>query len=1369
MKGNIFKGNKVLKVILITLGYVVGFIVLLAIFAQFILEVYINSETGNKKINEIASEYIDAKIDFKKVRLHIWNDLPNIGFELDKTALTGKEFGENFTDTILTSDTLRLTINMIELLKYNNVIVKDAYMSRPIANLHVDANGKSNWDIFKSDSTPDEDTSSFSNKIHIERLFIDNLKVNYYDESTQTIASLDSTDIEISGEISSGIISIDTRLCLNAKYNDGSSQIIARAKPSEISIVGYMDNYDLLQPSKEGSYNINAKLGGLSAKLCDQASNTGINIGTINLELQTKITDSSYNLNTAKLNLLLSEYYDNDIKITNIPLNLNLKAKSDAELKRFDVDKLNVESKGLTVDVSGVIEKIDTSSWNTDVAIGVKIPDLGTAKSIIPQNYTTELELNRYKIDGSINFNGKAKGTYNDYIYPEISANLALNNISLKLDTSAQSHTADDSIYTNNLLKLVQKLDDVVKLDMETDFKYNSQNDENSYINIKHLNASVGKNQLDFNGTISNISDNQNIDATLNCNLEIEQISKILNEHKFFTEYKCRGKLSLENTKIKSSLDDLMNLDISKVYILGGINAEMLLIEKKDSSFSIFAKRASSNWGINTQKMTNADKTVLTKLPITFDTLRIKNPDMEIRASKLKFGVHTDTKDIGSHVNIEKMYAILADTKFISSKEVKMQIRMNPDKTDTLAKCITTSVILDSIIYYDPYRASSLDSTQIEFNVRSGLDTVLFNNDGEPNAFATLLETLNFMSDSTKRKSFVQELENPNKAKEYFKLSGALKTKHIKYISKYDTTAKIGIKDIDLTFAEDTFCLRNTFLRVDNSVVKINGRLEHLLPYLKDTTNTKETLKGNLNIYSKNIDIDHIRTIIYKIDSAKNIDKNLQNLKLTENDYFEGKIPKTLKASLKTHYKDSIRKNYLTKDFGEIFKERLGSMYKIFEEARIEDSEERKRNSPYFHVKGKDNNVYLPKLPIYTIIRATNDNAYYCLPSNKTTRNTKSTSSAPPPDMSIVEIPANLNISVNVKKIDTLKFEGITMNYLNGNVILRDSTLLISIKELLAPDIIEHLHLNVIYKACNKDTAQLDVGLIGTEVSLESLMNIPDVDQLVIDIDTTFHDMLVLLKGNADCELKAKTYIDKNMDPIMPSLKTTCRIDGYDLKLKDNKTFYNIARYFLFKGKEYKDISLSSIEFAIDDSKLNFYPFSLATSNHKAAISGIMNLNDNYPYDFHISLVKGFPIPLGLNVKTKETKETEGVRLNRYIVNNAANVHTLRDANHYIRNGVVKIVSTAGDTICCYKPRTILYHNNMDKKNFRKHITPRIVIKPTDIVYCNCEIVEEDENQYRLVKPLYKDDNFDRNNCDSLSKELDKELKGVKNRMEIKN
>ena len=137
MKGNIFKGNKVLKVILITLGYVVGFIVLLAIFAQFILEVYINSETGNKKINEIASEYIDAKIDFKKVRLHIWNDLPNIGFELDKTALTGKEFGENFTDTILTSDTLRLTINMIELLKYNNVIVKDLILPLRLIEKHL--------------------------------------------------------------------------------------------------------------------------------------------------------------------------------------------------------------------------------------------------------------------------------------------------------------------------------------------------------------------------------------------------------------------------------------------------------------------------------------------------------------------------------------------------------------------------------------------------------------------------------------------------------------------------------------------------------------------------------------------------------------------------------------------------------------------------------------------------------------------------------------------------------------------------------------------------------------------------------------------------------------------------------------------------------------------------------------------------------------------------------------------------------------------------------------------------------------------------------------------------------------------------------
>ena len=291
------KGKKVLAGLLIAFGSLFVILALLIAFSPLILETHINSEAGNRNINKLASEYLNAKVDFKKINLKVWKNIPYVELELINSEIISKAIKDDLTDTLLKFDTLRLSVNLKDFLDYDSIIINEAYLSHPIANTYVNADGKANWEIYESDTTPDDDTTTFAYKIRVKRLFIDNLKATYYDETSQTTASLDSTNIEMTGEITAELIDIATKLNLTATYDDGSSQIIAKAEPTTITLNGNLT---------DGEYKLDTEFGLLTAEFSDSTSNTRINVDTINIGMVAKIADSSYNLDT-KLNLLLSE------------------------------------------------------------------------------------------------------------------------------------------------------------------------------------------------------------------------------------------------------------------------------------------------------------------------------------------------------------------------------------------------------------------------------------------------------------------------------------------------------------------------------------------------------------------------------------------------------------------------------------------------------------------------------------------------------------------------------------------------------------------------------------------------------------------------------------------------------------------------------------------------------------------------------------------------------------------------------------------------------------------------------------------------------------------------------------------------------
>ncbi|MBR5984145.1 MAG: hypothetical protein IK025_10570 [Bacteroidales bacterium] len=1148
------KGRKILKGLLIAFGSLIAILVLLVAFSPLILETYINSESGNRKVNEIASDYLNAKFDLGKINIKVWKNMPNVELELINSEIISKAIKDDLTDTLLKFDTLRLSVNIMEFLKNDSIIINEAYLSHPVANVYTTADGKANWEIYESDTTPDEDTSSFDYKIRVKRLFVENLHANYYDGESNMRASLDSTDIEMTGDMDAQVMNFITKLKINAAYDDGSSYIFAKILPSEIDLNGNME---------KGEYKLSTTFGQIAAQFSDSTSCTNMVVDSIGIGALAILTDSTYDLET-KLNLLLSEYNDSTLTFNDIPLGIELKGKTNADIDEFDIDTLKIESTDIFVGASGWAENMEDSSWNTDLSLALDIPHLDNVLEMIPPNLVSELK--KYKISGSVNFNGTAKGTYKDDIYPNIDANIALNDIrAVVLEQNA-----------------------VVKLDMESDLKYSSEKQSDSYIDVKQLNARVGETYFNLKGKASNILGDPYINAKLKCNLNLDYISNLFP----IEDIVYKGQLS-SDIEARFSLANLMKMNMPKIYMLGNINIEKIMLRVPSQKFYVFGQNATADLGINSMKSRRSDRIQLSSARVKVDTVRVFSPrTIEARVSKLNIyaNVEEPINDVPHLIvagSLRGMQAIVADTMFVSGKTGRISMAIRPDTTDNLIPALRASLGLDSIVYYEPTAGAFLDSTRIVLNGLPRVRKYKRVNGERVEIDQSTRTSINIDS----LISLCTGIEDAESALRRFRFDGKIYAKAVRYMTPY-LDLKMGTRRLDVTFTDDTLHLNNLMLRMGRSLLRIDGRVDNMRrAFLRG-----RTLSADLNVKSRNLDINEILYANYIGEQKKKEDDEAKMAAKEKMEQYKGGMRSTTQQrpavsdSVRAHIADSIRKAYSKKDLSEIYNDRMGRMKALIEKAHSEE------------LANKDD----------VEIQDTTEPEYDTVP------------------MTLIEVPVNLNGKLSLK-LDTVKFAGLKMNDLNGDITIQNSTL--SIKDMKTTSNVGDLKLNAIYTCNNPDTAKAGLDLIGTNITVEDLLTaFPMIDSIL--------PMLSSFEGKLDCELSAITDLDREMEPVLPTLQTACHINGKNLVLLDGETFTTVAKYLMFKKKTKNVIDNMSVEFTIDKNILSVYPFTLSMDKYKVAVSGKMDFD--FKYFFHISVLEPKSLPnLGINVQTKEPKKNK--------------------------------------------------------------------------------------------------------------------------------
>lgn len=202
--------NRTVKIILISF---VSLLVVLLISISVLLWVVFTPERLTPIVQKQLKNYISCPAEIKDVELTFFSSFPQFALRIDGITLVNPTEGAQ-NDTLLSSAVLKATVDIREFVKNNKVIITDVLFKNLRANLFSDATGRTNFDVFISDTTA-QDSSAFENPfelIKLDKVAVENANISYIDLKSKMSAAINKLDAEMLINMKKSVID----LALNA-------------------------------------------------------------------------------------------------------------------------------------------------------------------------------------------------------------------------------------------------------------------------------------------------------------------------------------------------------------------------------------------------------------------------------------------------------------------------------------------------------------------------------------------------------------------------------------------------------------------------------------------------------------------------------------------------------------------------------------------------------------------------------------------------------------------------------------------------------------------------------------------------------------------------------------------------------------------------------------------------------------------------------------------------------------------------------------------------------------------------------------------------------------------------------------------------
>lgn len=329
-----------------------------------------------------ANKLLTCDVKVGSVDVTFFKTFPKLGLHVENLTLINPAEGAQ-SDTLAHFDDFIACIDHKEWRKNKAVVLNEIYLKNGAANVYVDSQGNTNFDIFKAkEEVQDEDTSSteLPDVIDLQKINIENFTANYIDKQSNTEAKIVNLNFSVDAEYKK--TAADAKIMLdieNVQYTvDDSSQMTA--------------NIDDFTFSVEGDLNNNL-LDGL---------------------VKTEIKSIYFSTND-------TAYLDS----TNVYLNAPLSIDMDDESITLKNTEFAINTLEFVLD--GWAKRGADSDIEMDMNLITDRWGLDDIFALIPEDYQSLVS--DVNFDGDIQISGRANGIFNDTAMPVINTNLKVNNL----------------------------------------------------------------------------------------------------------------------------------------------------------------------------------------------------------------------------------------------------------------------------------------------------------------------------------------------------------------------------------------------------------------------------------------------------------------------------------------------------------------------------------------------------------------------------------------------------------------------------------------------------------------------------------------------------------------------------------------------------------------------------------------------------------------------------------------------------------------------------------------------------------------------------------------------------------------------------
>ena len=153
-------------------------------------------------VRKQMDKFITCRSEIGEVELTFFSTFPDFGVKIRKFALINP-VGDSRFDTLTKADELVGTVDAVAWWKKNDLILTGLRLSEGSVNIYSDTLGKSNYDIFRSDTAlkPSGASESKSGTIDLRNVVFDNVSLHYKDLSSKLNVIIRDLSAKLSGTI----------------------------------------------------------------------------------------------------------------------------------------------------------------------------------------------------------------------------------------------------------------------------------------------------------------------------------------------------------------------------------------------------------------------------------------------------------------------------------------------------------------------------------------------------------------------------------------------------------------------------------------------------------------------------------------------------------------------------------------------------------------------------------------------------------------------------------------------------------------------------------------------------------------------------------------------------------------------------------------------------------------------------------------------------------------------------------------------------------------------------------------------------------------------------------------------------------------